>query len=116
MKIKLLGTLSLSAFLLLSGCGGSANTNTNANANANANRPMSTPAPANAMASGNDGQVKSKIEENWKAKGCTGATVDVREGVATGRGTVPKGKLGECVMAAQEAKPGKFDNQLAEAK
>jgi hypothetical protein len=114
MKIKLLGTLSLSAFLLMSGCGGSANTNTNANANAN--KPVSTPAPANAMASGNDGQVKTKIEENWKAKGCTGATVDVKEGVATGRGTVPKGKLGECVMAAQEAKPGKFENQLTEAK
>lgn len=116
MKIKLLGVLGLSASMFLVGCGGGSSTN-NANTNANANRPVATPTPVVAnMAGGNDAQVKTKIEENFKSKGCTGATVDVKDGVATARGTVPKGKLGECVMAINDAKPGKVENQLTEAK
>ncbi len=63
-----------------------------------------------------DPTLKAAIEDGWKKAGCTGATVEVTGGVATGRGTVPKGKLGECVMAAQQAKPKQFVNQLAEAK
>jgi hyperosmotically inducible protein len=74
------------------------------------------PTPVPQMASGNDTEVKTKIEENWKKAGCTGASVVVKDGTATGTGTVPKGKLATCVQAAQEAKPGKFDNKLAEAK
>jgi len=73
------------------------------------------PTPVPQMASGNDTEVKTKIEENWKKAGCTGASVVVKDGTATGTGTVPKGKLATCVQAAQEAKPGKFDNKLAEA-
>ncbi len=74
------------------------------------------PTPVPQMASGNDSEVKTKIEENWKKAGCTGANVVVKDGTATGTGTVPKGKLASCVAAAQEAKPGKFDNKIAEAK
>jgi hypothetical protein len=74
------------------------------------------PTPVPQMASGNDTEVKTKIEENWKKGGCTGASVVVKDGTATGTGTVPKGKLATCVQAAQEAKPGKFDNKLTEAK
>jgi hypothetical protein len=74
------------------------------------------PASVPQMASGNDNEVKTKIEENWKKAGCTGASVTVKDGTATGIGTVPKGKLASCVQAANEAKPGKFDNKLAEAK
>lgn len=110
--MRFLLALSLFASFLLVGCGGGT-TNTNANANANK---VSTPTPVANMAGGNDAETKKKIEDNWKAKGCTGATVEVKDGVATARGTVPKGKLGECVQAANEAKPGKFENQLAEAK
>ena len=75
-----------------------------------------TPTPVPQMASGNDTEVKTKIEENWKKAGCTGANVVVKDGTATGTGTVPKGKLATCVQAANEAKPGKFDNKLTEAK
>lgn len=109
--MKFLVVLSLFASMLLVGCGGSTPAN---NANANANK--GTPTPVANMASGNDSEVKKKIEDAWKAKGCTGASVEVKDGVATARGTLPKGKLGECVMAAQEQKPGKFENQMTEAK
>lgn len=83
-------------------------TNTNATTN-------TTPKPAE-LASGNDLEIKQKIEENWKKVGCTGATVEITEGVAVARGTIPKGKMMDCVRAAQEAKPGKFQNELTEAK
>jgi hypothetical protein len=107
--MKFLVVISLFASMLLVGCGGGAVNNANTNANANKT-------PVANMAGGNDSSVKTKIEDAWKAKGCTGATVEVKEGVATARGTVPKGKMGECVMAAQEQKPGKFENQMMEAK
>ncbi len=80
------------------------------------NMTVATPTPVAQMASGDDTKVKTAIEDNWKKAGCTGATVTVKDGTATGMGTVPKGKLAQCVAAANEAKPGKFDNKLAEAK
>lgn len=72
------------------------------------------PAVAPPTASAEDGPMKTKVEEALKSKGCDGATVEVKDGVATLRGTVKKGKLGECVMAANEAKPKKVENQLTE--
>jgi hyperosmotically inducible periplasmic protein len=75
-----------------------------------------TPPPVATMASTDDTGLKTKIDEGFKKAGCTGATVEVKGGVATARGTVPKGKLAPCVMAAQETKPGKFENQMSEAK
>ncbi len=74
-------------------------------------KPLPTPPPA-----APDPMIKTAIEDGFKKAGCTGATVEVMNGVATLRGTVPKGKLGECVMAANQAKPNRVDNQLAEAK
>lgn len=72
---------------------------------------VKAPPPA---ASADDPELKTKVEEALKKKGCDGATVEVKDGVATLRGTVGKGKLGECVMAANEAKPKKVENQLTE--
>ena len=66
------------------------------------------------VASAADPELKTKVEDALKKKGCDGATVEVKDGVATLRGTVAKGKLGECVMAANEAKPKKVENQLTE--
>ena len=80
------------------------------------NMTVATPTPVAQMASGDDTKVKTAIEENWKKAGCTGASVTVKEGTATGIGTIPKNTMAKCVAAAQEAKPGKFDNKLAEAK
>lgn len=107
--MKFLLVFGLLASMLMVGCGGSDNKNANTN--------TATPTPmANQMSSGNDAEVQKKIEENLKAKGCTGVTVEVKNGVATARGTAPKGKLGDCVMAINEAKPGKVENQITEAK
>lgn len=109
--MKFLVVLSLFASMLLVGCGGGTPAN---NANANANK--GTPTPVANMASGNDTEVKKKIDDNLKTKGCTGVTVEVKDGVATARGSYPKGKLPDCMMAINEAKPGKVENQMTEAK
>jgi hypothetical protein len=116
MNIKLLGTISLSAALLLSGCGGGANTNTNANANMNANRAATpTPVVVTNAAANTDPNLKPKIEEALKKAGFTEVTVDTSTPKVTLRGTVAKGKLGEVVRVAQEANGGKpVDNLVGE--
>jgi osmotically-inducible protein OsmY len=65
-----------------------------------------------ATASTNDAALQGIIEENWKKAGCTGATIEVKDGVATLSGTVPDAKFAECVMIAQEAKPKQVVNSL----
>lgn len=68
--------------------------------------------PPPPMASGDDATVKTKVEDALKKKGCDGATVDVKDGVATLRGTVATAKYEECFMAASEAGAKKVQNQL----
>jgi osmotically-inducible protein OsmY len=72
-------------------------------------------APPPPAASAEDGPLKTKVEEALKKKkGCETASVEVKDGVATLRGEVAK--MAECVMAANEAKPKKVENQLTEKK
>lgn len=71
---------------------------------------------AEPVASAEDGPLKTKVEDSLKKKGCANVTVEVKDGVATLTGEVDKGKLGECVMAANEAKPKKVENKLTEKK
>lgn len=72
--------------------------------------------PVADMASADDTTLKGKIEDALKKKNFSGVTVDVKGGVATLRGTYPKGKLADVMQAVNETKPGKVDNQLTEAK
>jgi len=63
-------------------------------------------------ASGSDDEVKKKIEDGWKKVGCVGATVEVKDGVATYSGTVPADKYVECVQAVSQAGPKDIENKL----
>ncbi|MDH3493559.1 MAG: BON domain-containing protein [Acidobacteriota bacterium] len=72
---------------------------------------VNAPAPM-PEASGDDSEVKAKIEEAFKKKGCDGATVEVKDGTATIGGSVKADKFAECVMAVNEAKPKKVENKL----
>ena len=60
--------------------------------------------------------LKGKIEENFKKAGCTGATVEVKDGVATVRGAVPDAKYVECVKVVQESGALKPVNLLEKSK
>ena len=72
--------------------------------------------PVADMASADDTTLKTKIMDALKKKNFTGVTVEVKGGVATLRGTYPKGKLADVMQAVNETKPGKVENQLTEAK
>lgn len=111
MRIKLLVVLCLSTFLFLAGCrGGSDNTN--------ANKTTATATPTAVTKTNEsatvDPNLKPKVEAALKAKGCTDVTVDTSGPKGTLRGTVAKGKMAECVAAAQEAAGKPFDNQITE--
>jgi len=71
-----------------------------------------TPPAPTPVASGDDGEVKTKIEEAFKKAGCAGASVEVKDGTATISGKVKADKFAECVMAANSAKPKKVENKL----
>lgn len=124
MKLKILATISLGAFLLLTGCRGGGNTNTantsvlNTNTNTAA---MMTPAPTPVVrtneSAATDTVLKGQIESALKAKGFNNVTVDTTTTPqATLRGTYPKGKLAEVVQTAQQAAGKPLKNEMAEGK
>lgn len=117
MKNKFTAILALSAFLFLTGCGGS-ETNTNANANMNkAATATPTPIVKTNETAATDPALKSKIETALKAKGFDKVTVDTSTTPATLRGTYPKGKLAEVIQTAQLANGEKpVKNEATEEK
>jgi len=111
--MKFLAILSLTAFLLLSGCGGDkANTNVNANNTAVVATP--TPVVKTNETAAVDSTLKTKTEEALKKKGFTDVTVDATTTPATLRGSVPKGKMAEAIQTAQEAAGKPFKNEITE--
>jgi hyperosmotically inducible periplasmic protein len=74
-------------------------------------KPLPTPAAPPA-----DPALKAKLDENLKKAGCTGVTIDVKDGTVTAGGTVPKGKLAECVQTVQQSGLGKMVNNIQESK
>ncbi|MGQ0542119.1 MAG: BON domain-containing protein [Blastocatellia bacterium] len=59
-----------------------------------------------------DKMLEGTINEGLKKKNITGVTVTVANGEATLSGTVPKDKVAEVMMVANEAKPSKVINNL----
>lgn len=116
MKIKFLTILSLTMLFCLAGCRGSSNTNTVLNTNTNTGvantttvaTPMSTPMAAS------DPTAKAAVEAALKKKGLNDVTVEATMNEVTLRGTVPKGKISEAMMAATDAAKRKVNNQVSE--
>lgn len=71
-----------------------------------------TVAPPPPMASAEDPEMKTKVVDALKAKGCGDIDVEVKDGTATLRGNIKQAKLAECMMAVQETKPKNVVNQL----
>ena len=119
MKIQVLATVGLGAFLLLSGCRGDSNANTatanRANSNMAANNTAVITTNANTSATPMaDTATKTVIEEALKKKGFNDVTVDATTSSVTLRGSVAKGKMAEAVQAAQEAGRKPIKNELTE--
>jgi osmotically-inducible protein OsmY len=79
------------------------------------NKLTTAPLPV-ATPSASDQALKGKIEENWKKAGCDGATVDVKDGVATVSGTVPDAKYATCWQVVSESGALKPVNNLQKGK
>lgn len=70
-------------------------------------KPLPTPVPPSP-----DKTLEGVINEGLKKKGITGVTVTVANGEVTLSGTVPKEKVAEVMMVANESKPKKVINNL----
>ena len=109
------GALALFLALGAAGCGGGSdnanNTNTarNTNATTTTATPIATPTPVSAS---EDTAIKNKTEAALTKASITGVTVEVKEGVVTLKGEVPKAKLQDAVKAANEAGAKRVMNQL----
>lgn len=70
-------------------------------------KPLPTPVPAPA-----DPMLKGKLDEALRKAGCTGVTIDVKDGTVNAGGTVPSAKYGECIKIINESGLGKLNNQI----
>ncbi len=74
-------------------------------------KPLPTPVPPPA-----DPMLKGKTEENLKKAGCTGVTIEVKDGTVTASGTVAEAKYVECVQIIQQSGLGKMENKIVKGK
>jgi|ERR1044071_7440056 osmotically-inducible protein OsmY len=126
MKIRSAGgTVSAAALALALALGAAAcgkddnanNTNTarNTNATTTAATPAATPTPTPVSAS-EDTSIKNKTEAALSKAGVSGVTVEVKEGVVTLKGDVPKAKWQDALKAANESGAKRVMNQLNDKK
>jgi osmotically-inducible protein OsmY len=114
-------TAALALFVALgaAACGkGDDNTN-NSNATRNANAvatatPAATATPV--AAASEDTAIKNKTEAALSKSGVTGVTVEVKDGVVTLKGDVPKAKWQDAMKAANESGAKRVMNQLNDKK
>lgn len=124
MKIRSAGGASAGLLALLlalgaAGCGDKDNANAN-NSNTNTARntntaPTATATPTPVSAS-EDTAIKNKTEAALSKAGVSGVTVEVKEGVVTLKGDVPKAKWQDAMKAANESGAKKVNNQLNDKK
>jgi osmotically-inducible protein OsmY len=114
------GVLALLLALGAAGCGDKEDHNANnSNAAHNANTATTTatatatPTPVTAS---EDTAVKNKTEAALSKAGVSGVTVEVKEGVVTLKGDVPKAKWQDAMKAANESGAKKVNNQLNDKK
>jgi osmotically-inducible protein OsmY len=124
MKIRSAGGASAGLLALLlalgaAGCGdkdnaNANNTNTARNANTTASA-SATPTPTPVTAS-EDTAIKNKTEAALSKANVSGVTVEVKEGVVTLKGDVPKAKWQDVMKAANESGAKRVNNQLNDKK
>lgn len=108
--------LALTFALGAAACGSKDNSN-NSNAAHNMNAatatPTATPTPVTAS---EDTAIKNKTEAALSKAGVTGVTVEVKDGVVTLKGDVPKAKWQDAMKAANESGAKRVMNQMNDKK
>lgn len=74
-------------------------------------KPLPTPVPAPP-----DPMLKGKVDEALKKAGCTGVTIESKDGKIIASGTVPDAKYAECVQAIMQSGATGFDNKIVKGK
>jgi osmotically-inducible protein OsmY len=110
--------LALFVALGAAACGSKDNTNAN-NSNAARNTNAATPMPtatATPVPASEDTAIKNKTEAALTKAGVSGVTVEVKDGVVTLKGDVPKAKWQDAMKAANESGAKRVMNQMNEKK
>lgn len=63
-----------------------------------------------------DPMLKGKVEEALKKAGCTGVTIEVKDGKISAGGTVADAKFGECVQVINQSGALGFQNNIQKGK
>jgi osmotically-inducible protein OsmY len=119
MKIRsavgsMLPTAALALFVALgaAACGKGDDNANNSNAGRNANAVATATATPTPVSASEDTAIKNKTEAALAKAGVTGVTVEVKDGVVTLKGDVPKAKLQDAMKAANESGAKRVMNQL----
>src|SRR5690349_4742464 len=110
------GTLALLLALGAAGCGKDNDNANNPNAAHNANMAPAAPASPTPVTASEDTAIKNKTEAALSKAGISGVTVEVKEGVVTLKGDVPKAKWQDAMKAANESGAKRVVNQLNDKK
>ena len=110
--------LAFALALFTAACGNKDDNANNSNAGHNMNAvatatPTATPTPVSAS---EDTAIKNKTEAALTKAGVTGVTVEVKEGVVTLKGDVPKAKWQDAMKAANESGAKRVMNQMNDKK
>jgi osmotically-inducible protein OsmY len=122
MKIRSAGGASAGLLALLlalgaAGCGDKDNANANnTNTARNTNTAPTATATPTPVSVSEDNAIKNKTEAALTKAGVSGVTVEVKEGVVTLKGDVPKAKWQDAMKAANESGAKKVNNQLNDKK
>jgi osmotically-inducible protein OsmY len=112
--------LALFVALSASACGGKDDNANNTNAARNTNVATATPTPATPtptpVSTSEDTAIKNKTEAAIAKAGVTGVTVEVKEGVVTLKGDVPRAKWEAAMKAANESGAKRVMNQMNDKK
>jgi osmotically-inducible protein OsmY len=114
----IVAALALFVALGTAACGGKDDNTNNSNAARNANVvATATPtATATPVSTSDDTAIKNKTEAALAKAGVTGVTVEVKEGVVTLKGDVPKAKWEAAMKAANESGAKRVMNQMNDKK
>jgi osmotically-inducible protein OsmY len=108
--------LALFVALGAAACGGKDNNANNSNTGRNANTVATATATPTPVSVSDDTAIKNKTEAALAKAGVTGVTVEVKEGVVTLKGDVPKAKWQDAMKAANESGAKRVMNQLNDKK
>lgn len=111
-----IAALALFVALGAAACGKGDDNANNSNTSRNVNAVATATPTATPVSASEDTGIKNKTEAALAKAGVTGVTVEVKDGVVTLKGDVPKAKWQDAMKAANESGAKRVMNQLNDKK